>query len=295
MTSETTLRSPAGGPAAAAAQAEVVADRAAVRVCELESIEEVRAAAALYETVWRASTGASPVSPELMRALSHAGGYVAGAFDGDRLVAASLAFHGDGVVADLHSHIAAVLPQVQGRDIGRALKLHQRSWALARGLATVSWTFDPLVRRNAWFNLSKLGARATDYLVDFYGVMQDAQNNGDESDRAVAVWQLEAPQVVAAASGAYPEVRVDELLREGARIALRDSDGVPVPAAGAAGTLRVLVQIPEDVQRLRLAQPMLARRWREVSRDVLEPLLSGHFVATGFARSGWYVLEEVLA
>jgi len=285
----------AGGPAAAAAQAEIVADNAGVRVCELGSLDEARAAAALYRTVWQTSSAASPVSPELMRALSHSGGYVAGAYDGERLVAAGLAFHGDGVEADLHSHIAAVLPEAQGRNIGRALKLHQRSWALAHGLRTVSWTFDPLLRRNAWFNLSTLGARATGYLVDFYGAMQDAQNSGDESDRAIALWTLDAPQVVAVAGGARTEVRVDDLLHDGARIALRDSDGAPAAMDVPAGTPCVLVQIPEDVQRLRLTQPVLARRWREVSRDILEPLLSGRYVATGFARSGWYVLEEVPA
>lgn len=283
-----------GGPAAAAAQAEAVADHAGVRVCELRTLDEARAAAALYRTVWRTSIGASPVSPELMRALSHAGGYVAGAYDADRLVAACLAFHGDGVGADLHSHIAAVLPDVQGRDIGRALKLHQRSWALAHGLRTVSWTFDPLLRRNAWFNLSKLGARATGYLVDFYGAMHDGQNNGDASDRATALWRLEAPQVAAAATGARTEVQVGDLLRDGAWIALQDGDGAPTAIDVPPGTPCVLVQIPENLQRLRLAQPGLARRWREVSRDVLEPLLSGAYVATGFSRSGWYVLEEVL-
>jgi predicted GNAT superfamily acetyltransferase len=227
-----------------------------------------------------------------MRALSHAGGYVAGAYDGERLVAASLAFHTDGAEAGLHSHISAVLPDLQGRDVGVALKLHQRAWALERGLRTISWTYDPLLRRNAWFNITKLGARAVGYLVDFYGVMNDAQNIGDESDRAVALWSLEAPYVTRAADGDRADLSVDTLVRGGAVLALRDEDGRPRRAALPAGTRQVLVQIPADVQELRRTDPQLARAWRESSREVLEPLVAGPFGATGFTRSGCYLRAE---
>lgn len=156
----------------------------------------------------------------------------------------------------------------------------------------MSWTYDPLLRRNAWFNLTKLGARAVGYLVDFYGVMQDAQNKGDESDRVVARWNLEAPNVVAAADGLQTELVVDDLLRDGARVALCERHGVPAAMGVPTRTPCVLVQIPADVQRLRVLDPALARRWRQASREVLEPLLTGPYVATGFCRSGWYVLEE---
>ena len=44
------------------------------------------------------------------------------------------------------------------------------------------WTYDPLVSRNARFNLVKLGAVGTEYAVDFYGPMRDGVNDG-ESDR----------------------------------------------------------------------------------------------------------------
>lgn len=293
MTSETAARSAADGADVAATQARSAALSAGVRVDELHEVGALHEAAALYQTVWRTSTRAAPVSPDLMRALSHAGGYVAGAHDGGRLVAASLAFHSGSPDGGLHSHISAVLPDAQGRDVGRALKLHQRSWALARGLTTISWTYDPLLRRNAWFNITKLGAGVVGYLVNFYGVMDDAQNGGDESDRAVVVWSLEAAHVQAAADGARADVELDDLLRAGARVGLRAEDGVPVPVRLPARAPSVLVQLPEDLQRLRVADPALAGRWRQTSREVLEPLLAGAYAATGFTRSGWYVLEEV--
>ena len=287
------MRNTVDGSGVAAAQADAAASRAGVRVVELHDLAGLHAAAALYQLVWQTETRAAPVSPDLMRALSHAGGYVAGAYDGERLVAASLAFHTGGGEAGLHSHISAVLPDVQGRDVGRALKLHQRAWALSHGLRTISWTYDPLLSRNAWFNISKLGARAVGYLVDFYGVMQDAQNAGDESDRAVALWSLEAPHVSAAADGERRAPEVAELLRSGAVVAVREADGLPVVAPVPEHAPCVLVQVPDDVQALRQTDPALARHWRAATREALEPLLAGPYVATGFTRSGWYVLEEI--
>lgn len=294
VTSETSVLRDAAPPVQAARlAADAVAAEARVCVRELHHLHELTAAAELFRTVWQTDTRTAPVSSDLMRALSHAGGYVAGAFDGTRLVAASMAFHTGGPETALHSHISGVLPDVQGRDVGRALKLHQRAWALQHGLATISWTYDPLLRRNAWFNLTKLGVRAVGYLVDFYGVMEDAQNGGDESDRVVAVWNLTAPAVCAAAAGERTEPDVDALLRRGAHVALRAEDGEPVFAEVPAATRCVLVEVPNNVQRLRVEDPALARRWRETSRVVLEPLMAGAFAATGFTRSGCYVLEVI--
>src|SRR3954469_4217771 len=294
VTSETGLRNATETSASDAADAaQAVAGRAGVRVVELHDIDELTAAAALYQEVWQTDTRSAPVSPDLMRALSHAGGYVAGAYDGSRLVAASLAFHTGDPDVGLHSHISAVISDVQGRDVGRALKLHQRAWALERGLRTISWTYDPLLRRNAWFNITKLGARPVGYLVDFYGAMDDAQNGGDDSDRAVALWDLQAPYVVAAPEGHREEPDIDALLQAGAAVALRaDADGRPelLRLPTDAGT--VLAQLPKDIQALSTTDPALSRRWRETSREALEPLLAGRYVATGFSRSGWYVLEE---
>ena len=108
---------------------------------------------ALFDGIWRFRPGRAPITVEMMRALSHAGNYVAGAFEGDRLAGGSV---GSSAGHPLHSHVTGA---AIGRGIGFALKLHQRAWALARELERITWTYDPLVRRNAHFNLAKLGAR----------------------------------------------------------------------------------------------------------------------------------------
>ena len=76
-------------------------------------------------------------------------------------------------------------PRAAGRSVGFALKLHQRAWALLRGVSEIAWTFDPLVSRNAYFNLVKLAARAGEYLPNFYGAMHDAIN-GERRHRPAA-------------------------------------------------------------------------------------------------------------
>ena len=71
----------------------------------------------------------------------------------------------------------------------------------------MTWTFDPLVRRNAYFNTVKLAARPVEYLVDFYGEMTDEINAGQGSDRLLVEWPLLAPEVVSAAAGDFAGCR----------------------------------------------------------------------------------------
>src|SRR5256885_9641809 len=150
----------------AEAAARAAADRHGLRVVELHDFAEHEAAVALLCAVWGVDSPEALVSSSLLRALAHSGNYVVGAYADGRLVGTAVAFFG---VGHLHSHITGVDRGTQARGVGYALKQHQRGWALRHGLTSVHWTFDPLVRRNAWFNLHKLGATATEYLSDFYG------------------------------------------------------------------------------------------------------------------------------
>ena len=63
------------------------------------------------------------------------------------------------------------------------------------------WTFDPLIRRNAHFNLVKLGAEVVKFLPDFYGRLDDAVSGSDRSDRFEVKWRLDSPRVRRALAG----------------------------------------------------------------------------------------------
>ncbi|HEX2030507.1 MAG TPA: GNAT family N-acetyltransferase [Actinomycetota bacterium] len=255
----------------------------AVDVRELSSIEDMAAAAALIDRIWGEER---VVMPALLRALATHGGEVLGAYRGTELVGAQVAFLGtrDGRLV-LHSHITGVAPGQQGAGVGYALKRGQREWCLARGIDTVTWTFDPLVARNAHFNLQKLGAVADRFHRDFYGDMPDAINAGDRSDRLEVSWELRSPRVEAALRGELAEPDA-----EGVPAAVDERDGLPVsrplPEEGP-----VLVAVPPDYHALRRREPDAAAAWRSAVADALEAATARGHAATGFVRGRGYVLE----
>lgn len=265
--------------------AEKALAQTAIVVRPLATLEAVQAGEALFATVWRSPT-APPFAAEIMRALEHAGSYVVGAYDGPTMVGASAGFLGMGPDGRprLHSHISGVLPAAQGRQVGWALKLHQREWALARDIHQITWTFDPLVRRNGWFNLGKLGAEGVEYLVDFYGPMKDGINAGDHTDRLFVVWDLLSPAAVAAAEGSPLTPSL-----VGGALVLEEQDDKPV-AGLEAGDGPALVRLPADIERLRIDVPDVAREWRLAVRAALEPLLAGGRRVTGVTRDGCLVV-----
>jgi predicted GNAT superfamily acetyltransferase len=261
-----------------ATQAAVAAAAAAdVVVRELDQMEQLRAAQRLFEAVWRPAEGnPSPMTGELLRALAHGGCYVVGAFAGTRMVGASAGFFTAPPELALHSHITGVAPGREHRGVGFALKVHQRAWALARGLTAVIWTFDPLVARNAWFNLAKLGATPTGYLEDFYGPMTDAINAGMASDRLLLTWRLQDPAVAAACAGTPRQPPVPP----GAEPALEVGPGLE-PAARTTAAPAVTIAVPADVERLDADR---RRAWRVAVREALGGRLAKGATVTGFLR-----------
>ena len=253
-------------------------------VREIESIAEITQAEQLFTLIW----GSSEAMPSnLMRALSHSGNYVAGAFRAGELVAASVAFAW-GTAPALHSHISGVVPGIQGHGVGYAMKLHQRAWAAERDIKTITWTYDPLIRRNAWFNLVKLGARVDGFHPDFYGPMEDGINGGDPTDRCFVTWLVDAGPGGSTGSSALADGPVASpfiLLTEG-------PSGEPVILGDAAGSEVVGCQIPEDVIGLRTRDAGLAREWRLALRQTMGAAIESGYVATSISREGCYLLER---
>jgi predicted GNAT superfamily acetyltransferase len=218
---------------------------------------ELRRVGDLFGQVWGSATPVVPM--EMLRAIGHAGGYVVGAYDDEQVVGGSVGFLGRHLdQPSLHSHVTGILPGVQGTGLGRAMKLHQKAWAAARGLAWVTWTFDPLVRRNAWFNIAVLGAEVHEYLVNFYGPIDDAINAGDESDRLLVGW------------------------------AVGDGRSTSPPPPDPTGT--VAVATPDDIVVLRRTDPAAAGAWRKRVRGELGDALTAGATVRGVTPDGEYLL-----
>ncbi len=238
-----------------------------IEIRTLSSAEEMLEVGAIFQQVWGSSTAVVPL--EMLMAISHAEGYVSAAYDTGRSSGDGHAILGAsvGILARhqarpaLHSHVTGLLAGVRHSGLGRAMKLHQRQWALDHGLDWIVWTFDPLVRRNAWFNIAVLGADVHEYLPAFYGEMSDAINAGDESDRLLMAWDVHA-----------------------------DLPSDPRDGHHLEGGL--LIPTPDDIVSLRRTDPAAVAEWRSETRDALMSALDAGRPIEGFTRHGQYVVGD---
>src|SRR5687768_930875 len=98
------------------------ASRAGIEIRKLEELGDVQRAVELHRSIW-GPDDRDLIGVATLRALSHADNYVYGAWLGERLVGAITGFVGwHGEKLQLHSHILGVSPEVQGRNVGFALK-----------------------------------------------------------------------------------------------------------------------------------------------------------------------------
>lgn len=277
----------------AAAAAERAAAESGVEMLLAETAGEQEEVRQVLDHVWPGE--GTQVTPNLLRALVHAGAYCSLARDlaTGRPVGAGLGLVGRSGDVDggiyIHSHMAGVWTDSRDRHIGTAIKLHQRAWAMAEGINIISWTFDPLVRRNAYFNVVRLGAQVRDYHEDFYGHMTDAVNAGDRSDRLVAWWVLDSDQAALAASG---EVRAptSAALRDVARDLLTEVDGEPVRHLDPGTHESVLIALPADIVGIRQSDPERALRWRLAVREAIGAAYTAGLTVSAVTSDGSYVL-----
>jgi len=142
------------------------------------------------------------------------------------------------------------------------LKLHQWQWARENGFATITWSFDPLVRRNAWFNMVKLGASVTDYFQNFYGELDDGINAGEQSDRVLVRWE-----VLATAGPQSSEV-----------ITEREGD--------------IVITTPSDIELIRKTSKAEAQTLRARQRAAFEEAISDGYAVRGLNAEYSYVLSR---
>ena len=270
---------------------------AGVRIVLAEDLREQADARRVFDEVWPGED--TQVTSNLLRALVHCGGYCSIAYDSETGAAVGAAL---GVIGHdravpggtyLHSHMAGVREGLRDSGIGRALKFHQRDWAIARGVPVIAWTFDPLVRRNARLNITRLGVTVRDYHPDFYGEMSDSINAGDRTDRVVAWWEVESPRARQATAGGIATPSAAGLRLNGARDLLRsDTDGRPVAEATADEGGTLLVALPPDIVAVRSADPARALEWRLAVREAITGAYAAGLRIDAVSDEGGYVLVD---
>jgi predicted GNAT superfamily acetyltransferase len=229
-------------------------------IFEVNDLRNSEAARNIFDITWSMDAG-TEITPNLLQAMIHSGSYLSGAFCDNKIVGAAFAFPATNGGLHLHSHMTAVLPEFRDKGVGYALKIDQWSWAKKNNYSHLSWTFDPLVRRNAKLNIAKLGVDISAYFPNFYGNMPDALNAGDESDRLMVSWRtdVDAP-------------RSKELITN------------PEPDD-------ILIEIPEDIVAIRTKNQSESMKWRRQVREKFMAAFEKNGKLIGFSANNEYVVR----
>ncbi len=266
-------------------------------VRELSSPADFDACYQLQMTTWGANY-AELVPKSVLRLAQRLGGVAAGAFDAsDRMV--GLVFGIPGVEQNRLVHwsdMLAVLPELQNRGLGEALKRYQRATLLERGVERMYWSFDPLEARNAYFNFVRLGVRAYTYVRDFYGESASPLHKGIGTDRLIATWDLSSERVRARLN--REQLSEEEELASAPLVNPPGLDAERSTAPKLVDADAVRIAVPAEIQRIKKDRPEAAREWRGHTRYAFEHYFGQKYAVVDFARTatgGTYALQRVAA
>ena len=266
----------------------------------LESPEEMTLVEDLQRAVWPGSETDVVPAHVFITAL-HNGGMVIGAFHNDELIGFVFGFPGldftpDGPRPKHCSHMMGIKPGQRDSGVGFALKRAQWQMVRKQGIDHITWTYDPLLSRNAFINIAKLGTVCNTYRRSEYGDMRDGLNAGLPSDRFQVDWWVNSRRVERRL-GKHPRgpLKLENL----AKAKLQP---LYTPLAGPANTPTIpgisllqppehfsplegnllLAEIPSDFGTLKDADLAIARDWRFFSREVFETAFAAGYIVTDF-------------
>lgn len=259
---------------------------------EMHRVEE------LQRQVWQ-EPDMDIVPAHLLNSAVHNGGLVLGAYAEEILVGFVFGFAGfystpDGPRLKHYSSMLGVRGEWQGQGIGFALKRAQWQMVRHQGIDRITWTYDPLLSRNAWLNITRLGAVCNTYHRDFYGEMHDTLNQGLPTDRFDVDWWVNSHRVNRRLSRRRRnDLTLTHYLAGGSQMvnpAEMDERGVPHPSSftglppGKEQSI-LLVEIPADFQAVKSADIHLAMKWRLHTRNLFEDLFRVGYLVTDFVQS----------
>lgn len=264
----------------------------------IEDIKEMHRVEGLQRQVWQ--EGETDIVPaHLMNSAVHNGGLLLGAYIEEELAGFVFGFSGfyttpDGPRLKHYSSMLGVRPEFRDQGMGFALKRAQWQMVRHQGIDRITWTFDPLLSRNAWLNITRLGAVCSTYLCDFYGKMHDALNQGLPTDRFDVDWWVLSHRVNRRLSRRRrSDLTLAHFLAGGAQIvnpAEMDLSHLPHPVEDPPVQMGkdlpiLLVEIPADFQALKGADIKLALEWRLHTRTIFETLFNAGYLITDFVHS----------
>ncbi|MGB1286947.1 MAG: hypothetical protein ACPG7F_10470 [Aggregatilineales bacterium] len=227
------------------------------------------------------------------------GGHVLGAYDNDRMIGAAIAFLGTLIPVDdprpagdalaIMSKRAIVLPEYRGAGVGEALKRMQYEIAIRQGIQLIRWTFDPVLSRNAYFNISKLGTVIQHYEENYFG--EAAAHPTLEADRVVANWWVGHSHSEAHLQNNLAKPVLSQLQSQSGTLVIErltpdNCVDSPESVPDVTGYETILVSLPFDFSAIEVENSEHARQWRDFLRDALKTCLAAGYIITGFVREG---------
>ena len=273
----------------------------------LESPEDMSSVEDLQRIVWPGSE-TDIVPAHVFITAVHNGGLVIGAFDHNHIIGFVFGFPGlestpDGPRPKHCSHMMGIHPDYRDSGVGFALKRAQWQMVRHQGLDHITWTYDPLLSRNARLNITKLGAVCNTYRRSEYGDMRDGLNAGLPSDRFQVDWWINTRRVDRRL-GKRPRrpLKLENFSKADLQPLYsvhtsRKAGGWPRPAehfSPLEGHI-ALAEIPSDFMALKDADFALARDWRFFSREVFETAFTTGYIVTDFVFDqgrSFYVLSN---
>jgi predicted GNAT superfamily acetyltransferase len=235
---------------------------------EMDALEDVQLAAWGYQE--------RDITPgSLFTVHSHLGGVVCAAYEGDLAVGFAYGFPAlyKGRLVH-HSHQLAIRPEHRKSGLARRLKLHQRERALELGFELMTWTFDPLLTRNARLNLGKLGAKVVSYHANWYA-LRGGIYAGLPADRFFVEWALHQPSL----EHETPKPKGVKALEARADTSAGEPDL----------TLEhdcILVESPRDIDALKAKDLAVAATWREAHRIAFPHYFESGYIVTDLCDDG---------
>ena len=260
-----------------------------MEIRKIENLAEMREVEQLQREIWGVDD--LEVYPALaLKPQTEVGGILIGAFDEGRMVGFVFGFPGilDGETI-IHSDMLGISEGYRSQNLGYLLKLAQREAALQRGIERITWTFDPLQSRNAYFNFNKLGVIADRYYVDYYGVTSSFLHRFG-TDRLWVTWLLNSERVKSRIDGQMKPTApgdLDQLLQ-----LVRVEENVEPVSDDFREESQLVIEIPNQLTANH-------ERWREATRHAFTSAIGAGYIVEEFYVSvrrdhklGTYLLER---
>jgi predicted GNAT superfamily acetyltransferase len=267
-------------PATGAAQpAPAPGDGISIR--RVRTNEEYDACVRMQHAIWGEDFTES-VPATILKVTQQIGGVTAGAFDPDgRLLGFVFGMMGsmDGKLVHW-SDMLAVHRDARNKGLGRRLKLFQRELLRPLGVERMFWTYDPLVAKNAFLNIVRLGARPTEYVIDMYGSdTHSALHSGLGTDRFIVAWDLTKD----GGANTRSETEVESAVLEAPIAnALTTGDGASPPAELPDADV-VRVEVPANVDAVIARDLAAAATLRATTRRIFTHYMDRHYRVSGFS------------